>query len=134
MCCVGFSNVVLKSLRAKYPEKVPFRLTRMLMRAMELNSMEGTFLSTCENVIRVLRSNVDSVLAVLEAFAHDPLIDWFVRGRNRTCIPRCPHSALEAQTTRSARSGSFINPTDNDDDEFGVAFTFPTECTQGRPR
>lgn len=32
--------------------------------------------STCENVVRVLRSNKDSVMAMLEAFVHDPLINW----------------------------------------------------------
>ena len=30
--------------------------------------------------MRVLRSNADSVIAVLEAFVHDPLIDWFKQG------------------------------------------------------
>ena len=52
----------------------------------QLNSIEGTFLNTCRNVMRVLRENVDSVLAVLEAFAHDPLIDWFVKARQGACI------------------------------------------------
>ena len=32
--------------------------------------------STCENVVRVLRMNKDSVMAMLEAFVHDPLINW----------------------------------------------------------
>lgn len=32
--------------------------------------------STCENVMRVLRMNKDSVMAMLEAFVHDPLINW----------------------------------------------------------
>ena len=31
---------------------------------------------TCESVMRVLRSNRDSVMAMLEAFVHDPLINW----------------------------------------------------------
>ena len=31
---------------------------------------------TCENVVRVLRENKDSVMAMLEAFVHDPLINW----------------------------------------------------------
>ena len=31
---------------------------------------------TCESVMRVLRSNKDSVMAMLEAFVHDPLINW----------------------------------------------------------
>ncbi|KAF5842964.1 FAT domain-containing protein, partial [Dunaliella salina] len=32
--------------------------------------------TTCENVMRVLRSNKESVTAMLEAFVHDPLINW----------------------------------------------------------
>ena len=36
--------------REKFPEKVPFRLTRMLVRAMEVSGIEGNFRSTCESV------------------------------------------------------------------------------------
>lgn len=66
--------------RSKFPERVPFRLTRMLVQAMEVCGINGTYRNTCENVMRVLRSNADSVVAVLEAFVHDPLIDWFKQG------------------------------------------------------
>lgn len=62
--------------REKFPEKVPFRLTRMLVKAMEVSGIEGTFRSTCENVMQVLRTNKDSVMAMMEAFVHDPLINW----------------------------------------------------------
>lgn len=62
--------------REKFPEKVPFRLTRMLVKAMEVSGIEGNFISTCENVMRVLRANKDSVMAMMEAFVHDPLINW----------------------------------------------------------
>ncbi|XP_011088032.1 serine/threonine-protein kinase TOR [Sesamum indicum] len=62
--------------REKFPEKVPFRLTRMLVKAMEVSGIEGNFRSTCENVMQVLRSNKDSVMAMMEAFVHDPLINW----------------------------------------------------------
>ena len=62
--------------REKYPERVPFRLTRMLVRAMEVSGIEGNFRSTCEGVMTVLRQNKDSVMAMLEAFVHDPLINW----------------------------------------------------------
>ncbi|KAH9655476.1 serine/threonine-protein kinase TOR [Citrus sinensis] len=62
--------------REKFPEKVPFRLTRMLVKAMEVSGIEGNFRSTCENVMQVLRSNRDSVMAMMEAFVHDPLINW----------------------------------------------------------
>lgn len=63
-------------LREKYPEKVPFRLTRMLNYAMEVSGIEGSFRITCEHVMRVLRDNKESLMALLEAFAYDPLINW----------------------------------------------------------
>ncbi len=62
--------------RDKFPEKIPFRLTRMLINAMEVSGIEGNFRITCENVMRVLRENKDSLMAVLEAFVYDPLINW----------------------------------------------------------
>lgn len=62
--------------REKWPEKVPFRLTRMLVKAMEVGGIEGTFRSTCENVMSVMRQNEDSLMAILEAFVHDPLMNW----------------------------------------------------------
>ena len=62
--------------RDKFPETVPFRLTRMLVQAMEVSAIEGTFRSTCELVMGVLRANKDSLMAMLEAFIHDPLIKW----------------------------------------------------------
>jgi FKBP12-rapamycin complex-associated protein len=48
----------------------------MLINAMEVSGIEGNFRITCENVMRVLRENKDSLMAVLEAFVHDPLINW----------------------------------------------------------
>jgi FKBP12-rapamycin complex-associated protein len=62
--------------RDKYPEKVPFRLTRILINAMESTGIEGTFRHTCESVMKVLRCNRESVMTVLEAFIHDPLLLW----------------------------------------------------------
>ncbi|XP_049851152.1 serine/threonine-protein kinase tor-like [Schistocerca gregaria] len=62
--------------RESHPEKVPFRLTRMMVGAMEACGICGTFRITCESVMRVLRSNSDSILTVLEAFVHDPFINW----------------------------------------------------------
>ncbi|KNC98625.1 uncharacterized protein SPPG_06307 [Spizellomyces punctatus DAOM BR117] len=62
--------------REKFPEKIPFRLTRMLINAMEVSGIEGNFRITCEIVMSVLRDNKDSLMAVLEAFVYDPLINW----------------------------------------------------------
>lgn len=41
--------------REKFPEKVPFRLTRMMVKAMEISGIEGNFRKTAENTMRVLR-------------------------------------------------------------------------------
>lgn len=62
--------------REKFPEKIPFRLTRMLIKAMEVTGIEGTYRRTCESVMSVLRRNKDSLMAVLEAFVYDPLLNW----------------------------------------------------------
>jgi serine/threonine-protein kinase mTOR len=62
--------------REKFPEKIPFRLTRMLINAMEVTGIEGTYRRTCESVMMVLRRNKDSLMAVLEAFVYDPLLNW----------------------------------------------------------
>jgi Phosphatidylinositol 3- and 4-kinase/FATC domain len=62
--------------REKFPERVPFRLTRMLVKAMEVSGIEGNYRLTCEKVMTVLRDNNDSLVATLEAFVHDPLISW----------------------------------------------------------
>lgn len=62
--------------RERAPERVPFRLTRTCVNAMEVSGIEGNFRTTCELVMSCLRDNKDSLMAVLEAFVHDPLITW----------------------------------------------------------
>ncbi|OBT84901.1 FKBP12-rapamycin complex-associated protein [Pseudogymnoascus sp. 03VT05] len=85
--------------RDKYPERVPFRLTRMLTYAMEVSNIEGSFRITCENVMRVVRDNKESLMAVLEAFIHDPLLNWRLTGA---------HSPGEGPNFRSDRRGSIM--------------------------
>lgn len=48
----------------------------MMIKAMEVSGIEGNFRSSCEETMRVLRANKESVIAMLEAFVHDPLINW----------------------------------------------------------
>lgn len=73
LCSLSLSPSPARSVachREKYPEKIPFRLTRMLVNAMEVSGIDGTFRSTCETVMHVLRKNKNSVMAVLEAFVY----------------------------------------------------------------
>lgn len=117
--------------REKYPERVPFRLTRMLTYAMEVSNIEGSFRITCENVMRVLRDNKESLMAVLEAvsnrpsqlvlmltqqqFIHDPLLNW--RLTNDQASPPGPHfrserreSLIAADTRRPSMMDAEVPP------------------------
>ena len=73
--------------REKYPERVPFRLTRMLTFAMEVSNIDGSYKISCEAVMRVIRSNKESLMAVLEAFIHDPLLNWRLGRRESPAEP-----------------------------------------------
>ncbi|KAH8093828.1 FAT-domain-containing protein [Cristinia sonorae] len=125
--------------REKFPEKIPFRLTRMLTHAMEVSGIEGSFRNTCEISMTVLRENKDSLMAVLEAFVYDPLINWRLMqtdveprrpegNRNRTelaratAYPQGPIRKLkadendilnEAQEVRNERALSVYNRVQN---------------------
>lgn len=63
--------------REKFPERIPFRLTRMLVNAMGGSGIEGNYRRSGEEVMRVLRGSMGSLMAVLEAFVHDPLVNWW---------------------------------------------------------
>eukprot|EP00516_Mucochytrium_quahogii_P002479 CAMPEP_0203765470 /NCGR_PEP_ID=MMETSP0098-20131031/18430_1 /ASSEMBLY_ACC=CAM_ASM_000208 /TAXON_ID=96639 /ORGANISM=" , Strain NY0313808BC1" /LENGTH=3391 /DNA_ID=CAMNT_0050661727 /DNA_START=232 /DNA_END=10404 /DNA_ORIENTATION=- len=73
--------------REKFPEKVPFRLTRMLIKAMEASGIDGNFRHTCHSVMQVLRENDESILTMLEAFVYDPLISWRLLQQNTSPVP-----------------------------------------------
>lgn len=86
--------------REKYPEKIPFRLTRMLQKAMEVSGIEGNFRTICENTMRVMRANKDSLLAILEAFVYDPLLSFRLLNLN----------ALIAQKKANGSNDLFVMP------------------------
>lgn len=89
--------------REKFPERVPFRLTRMLVSAMEVSGIDGSFKVTSEITMNVLRHNREPLLAVLEAFIYDPLVSWRLttetetRGRTQAATP-APNAAHAGAT------------------------------------
>jgi FKBP12-rapamycin complex-associated protein len=68
----------------------------MLINAMEVTGIEGTYRMTCQKVMSVLRNNKDSLMAVLEAFVYDPLLNWRLVDDNTR--HRNNHSAARAAT------------------------------------
>ena len=111
--------------RDKYPETVPFRLTRMLMNAMEVSNIEGSFRITCEHTMRVLRDNKESLMAVLEAFVYDPLINWKLQLQPS---PTAPTDAIVENTKEANMSSSVVE---------GIGMylvTNITNCAEDRPQ
>lgn len=45
----------------------------MLVKAMEVSGIEGNFRSTCENVMQVLRTNKECVMAMMEVLSESAL-------------------------------------------------------------
>ncbi|XP_071544223.1 serine/threonine-protein kinase mTOR [Panulirus ornatus] len=91
--------------REKFPEKIPFRLTRMLINAMEVTGIDGTYRMTCESVMSLIRRNKDSLMAMLEAFVHDPLLNWRLMDHTQ---PKSKRSVVG----ESDSGGSAVSATD----------------------
>ena len=83
--------------RERYPEKIPFRLTRQLVNALEVSGVDGTFRITAERMMDLIRKNSDSIMAMLEAFIYDPLITWRLMpdGRDAESLSNRAKSVVE---------------------------------------
>jgi FKBP12-rapamycin complex-associated protein len=62
--------------RDKFPEVVPFRLTRILQEGLEVSRIEGTFRTCCENLMEVMQQNRYQIKGLLKVFIDDPLLQW----------------------------------------------------------
>ena len=58
------------------PELIPFRLTQNIIDGMGPAGIEGPLRRCCEETLRVLRDEKESLLTVVEVFIHDPLYKW----------------------------------------------------------
>lgn len=90
------------SQRAKFPEYVPFRLTRQLISVMEVDGVKGIFRLVCNHAIRVMRAECLSLTAVLEALVHDPLIGLSVILPASPRRSQCFEGTLEVPSQEAA--------------------------------
>jgi len=44
--------------------------------ALGVTGVEGSFRKACEITLQLLRDNKDALMSVLDAFIHDPLVEW----------------------------------------------------------
>ena len=73
---IDFGIVFEQGKLLSTPERVPFRLTRNVIDGMGPSGTEGTFVSSAEETIRVLRKNTGALLTILSAVVEDPLYRW----------------------------------------------------------
>lgn len=77
-----------------------------------MTGIEGTYRRTCESVMCMLHKNKDSLMAVLEAFVYDPLLNWRLMENNAH-----PSKAKRAAAAAQQGTGSSVHST-NDNPEF----------------
>lgn len=53
-----------------------FTVIPLTLFEMQATGIDGIYRMTCVKVMEVLRRNKDSLMAVLEAFVYDPLLNW----------------------------------------------------------
>ncbi|KAH0840168.1 Nop14-like family-domain-containing protein [Lanmaoa asiatica] len=73
---VDFNCLFEKGKTLEVPERVPFRLTQNMIDGLGVTGVEGVFRIACEMTMQLLRDNKDSLMSVLDAFIHDPLVEW----------------------------------------------------------
>lgn len=74
------------SNRTIFPEKVPFRLTRLFTNAIEGRRTDGIFTNACGNYMYVIREGFSSVIAMLEVFVHEPIFSSRSQFKDQTKI------------------------------------------------
>ncbi|KAG2369791.1 hypothetical protein BDR07DRAFT_1447599 [Suillus spraguei] len=80
---VDFNCLFEKGKTLDTPERVPFRLTQNLVDGLGVTGIEGVFRIACEITMQLLRDNKDPLMSVLDAFIHDPLVEWEDETRKR---------------------------------------------------
>ena len=97
---IDFGDCFETAMKRKLiPEKVRFRLTRMMVLALGAESVDGAFRETCEMTLQILQKNKEPLLSVLHAFIHDPLLTW--QNADAAPVPRAP-SLLRPPQERAA--------------------------------
>ena len=77
------------------PRKVPFRMTRDVVDGMGVTGVEGACRRCCEETMRVLRANKDSLLTIIEAgirplkFPGNPVQSFADAVWVLTMVPHC---------------------------------------------
>ena len=64
--------------RDSFPEKMPFRLTRQLIRGLGPTGVNGNYRMCSQHTMRAMRAHKESIEAVFSSFLYDPLLTHMV--------------------------------------------------------
>ena len=99
---IDFGDCFERAAKRRFlPEVVPFRLTRMMVRAMGVSGTEGAFRGAFVNMANILRENRRVLVMVLSIFVHEPLVDPDENAPSRT---------VSGGRKSGVSQPSFVNP------------------------
>jgi serine/threonine-protein kinase ATR len=78
----------------------------------------GAFRVACEISMKLLRENKDTLRSVLDAFVHDPLVEWQDERRKQVGAEMCARVTFNQKVPqenrqRRGRGAAGVHPTDN---------------------
>ncbi|TRM67831.1 hypothetical protein BD626DRAFT_449908 [Schizophyllum amplum] len=109
---VDFNCLFEKGKTLTVAEVVPFRLTQNMVDGMGVAGVEGFYRIACEVTMDILRNNKDPIMSVLDAFIHDPLVEWEERKRSldrKQELQRKNVNAVKAKTDLNALARNSLN-------------------------
>lgn len=83
------------------PERVPFRLTQNVVDGFGVTGIEGVFRIACELAMQTLRDNKECLMIILDAFIHDPLVEWQDMKKNKDLQDRRGHQKMDGNAVKA---------------------------------
>ena len=93
--------------RMMFPELIPFRLTRFMIRAFGPCGAKGSFHAAAQNILKIIRNRKESLMAILEIFVYSPL-----SSENKS-IKRETETSISALLEVSEKNEDIIKPLDS---------------------
>ncbi|KAG6370861.1 serine/threonine-protein kinase ATR-like protein [Boletus reticuloceps] len=82
---IDFNCLSEKGKTLEIPERLRC-LTQNMIDGLGVTGVEGVFRIACEMTMQLLRDNKDSLMSILDALIHDPLVEW--EDEKRKTIPK----------------------------------------------
>lgn len=104
--CESFEKTLF---RKQFPEKVPFRLTRMIINAFEGSIENGLFQEFANEIMKVLRENKETLIAQLTIFVEEPLAHFQKEGGGEKPVELIRRCARKLAGTEISSKYGIIN-------------------------